>query len=112
HTHTHTHKHTHAHTQAQEHYLFALSTLAAQEHFPPGHLHCHNQCILYHRVRPILVSVNTPLLVNMFSLCVCDLCMYVCELYKCISYWTTYISLRINKVSIYPSIYLSYSDIN
>ena len=60
-------------TQAQEHYLFALSTQAAQEHFSPGHLHCHNQCILYHRVRPILASVTTPLLVKMFSLCVCEL---------------------------------------
>ena len=62
---------------------FALSTQAAQEHFPPGHLHCHSQsCILYHRVRPILVSVTTPPTLNMFS----SLCMWfvyvVSELYK------------------------------
>src|SRR4029434_1016392 len=39
--------------------------------FPPGHLHCHSQsCTLHHRVRPIVVSVTTPLLLNMFSLCV------------------------------------------
>src|SRR4029434_9328404 len=63
-------------------FLFALST-QAQEHFPRWHLHCPSQsCILYHRVRPILVSVTTPLLLNMFSLCVCDLCMCVCELHK------------------------------
>src|SRR4029434_8591799 len=59
-----THKHNNTifalSTQAQEHYIFALSTPAAQEHFSPGHRHCHNHCILYHRVRPILVSVNTP----------------------------------------------------
>src|SRR4029434_9274975 len=50
------------HTQAQEHYLalsihtstrspyfFSLSTPAAQEHFPPGHRHCHNHCTQYNR---------------------------------------------------------------
>lgn len=29
-------------------------------------------------------DVNTPLLVNRFSLCVCDLWMHVCELHKCL----------------------------
>ena len=83
-THTHTHTHTrHTCTHARTHtHVHALST-QAQEHFPLWHLHCHSQsCILYHRVRPILVSVTTPLLLNMFSLCVCDLCMCACELFK------------------------------
>src|SRR4029434_1434562 len=50
---------THTHTQAQEHYLalsihtstrklyfFALSTPAAQEHFPPGHRHIDTVTII------------------------------------------------------------------
>src|SRR4029434_5244036 len=55
--------HTHTHTQAQDHYLalptlsskrtlfifFALSTPAAQDHFPPGHRHCQNHCTLQSR---------------------------------------------------------------
>ena len=88
---------THTHTQAQDHYLalpnltrtriiifFVLSTPAAQDHFPPGHT-----------VKIIALSTigSDPFLyletlcVNMFSLCVCicDLCMYVGEVYKCIS---------------------------
>ena len=73
HTHTNTrtlsctiHPHKHKHI-----IFFALSTPAAQEHFPPGHRHCHNHCTLYHRVRPFPVSGNT--------LCeyVLPMCMYM-----------------------------------
>ena len=58
--------------------FFALSTPAAQDHFPPGHRHCQNHCTLYNS-DPFLY-LDT-LCVNMFSLCVCicDLCMYVCR---------------------------------
>ena len=75
HTHTHKHKTTILHypsSQAQEHYIFfALSTPAAQDHFPPGHRHCQNHCTLYNRVRPFPVSGNT--------LCeyVLPMCMYM-----------------------------------
>ena len=62
-THTHKHKITILHypsSQAQEHYIFfALSTPAAQDHFPPGHRHCQNHCTLYNRVRPFPASGNT-----------------------------------------------------
>ena len=91
--HTHTHKHNitilhYPSSQAQEHYIFFLHYPHQQPkitfHFPPGHRHCKNHCTLYNRVRPFLYLET--LCVNMFSLCVCicDLCMYVGEVYKCI----------------------------
>ena len=79
------------HTQAQVHYLalpiltstrtlyiyfFALSTPAAQDHFPPGHRHCQNHCTLQQG----FLYLET-LCVKMFSLCVCiyvlPMCMYM-----------------------------------
>ena len=77
----HTHKHKYSilalSTQAHEHYLSALFALLSSwtsTLTQPIFAHC-NICI---------ISVYTPLPVNMFSLCVlffyCDLCMYVCEL--------------------------------
>src|SRR4029434_6470463 len=56
-------------TQAQDYYICLL--YPHQQHkntFLLDNQHCHNHCILYHRVRPILLSVTTPLLVNMFSI--------------------------------------------
>src|SRR4029434_5773913 len=66
-THTHTHTstrplscttHPHKHKNII-YFFFALSTPAAQDHFPPGHRHCQNHCTLYNRVRPFPVSGNT-----------------------------------------------------
>src|SRR4029434_4120947 len=81
---------THTHTQAQDHYIalpiltstrtlyifFALSTPAAQDHFPPGHRHCQNHCTLQQ-------GQTLFLYLEMFSLCVCIyvlpmcMCMYM-----------------------------------
>src|SRR4029434_4837162 len=117
HTHTHTSTRplsctTHPHYHKNIIYFFALSTPAAQDHFSlfTFLLDIDTVTIIAFCTigsDPFLYLYTPPIRVNMFSLCVCDLCMYVCEVYKCISYWMTYISLGINKVSIYLSIYLS-----
>src|SRR4029434_4567848 len=92
---------THPHKHNNKHYIFfALSTPAAQDHFPPGHRHCQNHCTLYNRVRPFsciwkhsVWKCSPYVYVYMFSLCVCvcicDLCMHVGEVYMCIRYWMT-----------------------
>ena len=87
----------HTHTQAQDHYLalpiltstrtlyiFALSTPAEQDHFPPGHDTVKIIALCTIGSDPFLYLET--LCVNMFSLCVCicDLCMYVGEVYTCI----------------------------
>ena len=46
----------------------------------------------------VMVLVTTPLVLNVFSLCVCDLCMLCLDATGCPK-----ISLWINKVSIHPS---------
>src|SRR4029434_7089097 len=57
HTHTHTSTRslsctTHPHKHKNIIFFLALSTPAAQDHFPPGHRHCQTHCTLYNRVRP------------------------------------------------------------
>src|SRR4029434_9823112 len=93
HTHTHKHKITILHypsSQAQEHYIFSctLHTSSTRSlftfHFPPSTDTVKIIALCTIGSDPFL-HLET-LCVNMFSLCVCicDLCMYVGEVYKCI----------------------------
>ena len=71
-------------------YFFALSTPAAQDHFSLFTFLLDTDTV---KIIALCTIGSDPFLhletlcVNMFSLCVCicDLCMYVGEVYKCIS---------------------------
>src|SRR4029434_7328174 len=83
------------HTQAQVHYL-ALPIHTSQRtlyflHYPHQQ---HKNTFLLDTDTVTIIALCTigsdpflsleTLRVNMFSLCICDLCMYVGEVYKCI----------------------------
>ena len=91
HTHTHKHKITILHypsSQAQEHYIFfgTLHTSSTKSLFTFLLDTDTVQIIALCTIGSDLFLYLETLCVNMFSLCVCicDLCMYVGEVYKCI----------------------------